>query len=44
MNISCEKKANGTLFKVSGRMDVLTTSTFENVRQQVIDDGKKTCH
>lgn len=41
MNISSEKKKHGTLFTVSGRMDVMTTPTFEKECQQVIDEGEK---
>lgn len=41
MEIVSEKKESGTLFMVSGRMDVMTTANFEKECQQVIDDGEK---
>lgn len=41
MKILSEKKESGMLFTVSGRMDVMTTTTFEKECQQVIDAGEK---
>lgn len=41
MQIVSEKKESGTLFTVSGRLDVTTSSDFEKECQVVIDDGVK---
>lgn len=41
MEIVSEKKESGTLFTVSGRLDVMTTADFEKKCQQVIDAGEK---
>lgn len=41
MNIISEKKENGVLFTVHGRLDVMTATDFEKECQQAIDDGVK---
>jgi len=41
MEIISEKKEKGTLFTVTGRLDVMTTADFEKKCQQIIDDGEK---
>lgn len=41
MDITCDKRATGTLLQVNGRMDAVSAPAFEKEFLQVIDGGEK---
>jgi len=41
MDISCDKRATGTLMQVMGRMDAVSAPAFEKDFLQVLDGGEK---